>query len=72
MPPSKYLTCLSTYRQWKVPGGGHGNPFQYSYLENPKDRGALRATVHGVHTELDTTEATEHAHKSTYLGNNSS
>ena len=22
------------------PGGGHGNPFQYSYLENPMDRGA--------------------------------
>ena len=30
------------------PGGGHGNPFQYSCLENPMDRGAWRATVHGV------------------------
>ena len=29
-------------------GGGHGNPFQYSCLENPMDRGAWRATVHGV------------------------
>ena len=29
-------------------GGGHGNPLQYSYLENLTDRGALRATVHGV------------------------
>ena len=29
-------------------GGGHGNPFQYSCLENPKDRGAWQATVHGV------------------------
>ena len=28
--------------------GGHGNPFQYSYLENPMDRGAQWATVHGV------------------------
>ena len=28
------------------PGGGHGNPLQYS--ENPMDRGAWRATVHGV------------------------
>ena len=24
----------------RSPGGGHGNPFQYSYLENPMDRGA--------------------------------
>ena len=32
----------------RVPGGGHGNPLQYSYLENPMDRGAWHATVHGV------------------------
>ena len=25
------------------PGGGHGNPLQYSFLENPMDRGAWRA-----------------------------
>ena len=30
------------------PGGGNGNPLQYSCLENPKDRGAWRATVHRV------------------------
>ena len=29
-------------------GGGNGNPLQYSCLENPKDRGAWRAAVHGV------------------------
>ena len=29
-------------------GEGNGNPFQYSCLENPMDRGALQATVHGV------------------------
>ena len=29
-------------------GEGHGNPLQYSCLENPMDRGAWRATVHGV------------------------
>ena len=28
--------------------GGNGNPLQYSYLENPMDRGAWKATVHGV------------------------
>ena len=29
-------------------GGGRGNPLQYSCLENPTDRGAWWATVHGV------------------------
>ena len=29
----------------RSPGGGHGNPLQCSYLENPMDRGAWRATV---------------------------
>ena len=32
----------------RSPGGGHGNPLQYSYLENPKDRGAWQATVRRV------------------------
>ena len=32
----------------RSPGEGHGNPLQYSCLENPMDRGAWRATVHGV------------------------
>ena len=31
-----------------IDGEGNGNPFQYSYLENPTDRGVLWATVHGV------------------------
>ena len=30
----------------RVPGGGHGNPLQYFFLENPMDRGAWWATVH--------------------------
>ena len=32
----------------RSPGGGHGNPLQYSCLENPIDRGAWQATVYGV------------------------
>ena len=44
----------------RSPGGGPGNPLQYSGLENPVDGGAWRATVHGV-AESDTTEATQHA-----------
>ena len=29
-------------------GGGHDKPLQYTYLENPMDRRAWRATLHGV------------------------
>ena len=32
----------------RSPGGGHGNPLQYFYLENPMDRRAWWATVRGV------------------------
>ena len=32
----------------RSPGGGNGNPLQYSCLENPMDRGAWQAIVHGV------------------------
>ena len=38
----------STPRFGRSPGGGHGNPLQYSCLENPMDRGAWQATVHEV------------------------
>ena len=32
----------------RSPGDGNGNPLHYSCLENPMDRGAWQATVHGV------------------------
>ena len=38
------------------PGGGNGNPLQYTYLGNPMDKGAWRAMVHGVAKESDTTD----------------
>ena len=47
----------------RSPGGGNGNPLQYSCLENPTDRGAWQATVRGIsksqtrlstHTPLET------------------
>ena len=36
----------------RSPGGGNGNPFQDSCLENPMDRGAWQAAVHGVSGQL--------------------
>ena len=39
----------------RSPGGGNGNPLQYSCLGNLMDRGACRATVYGV-TKSDTIE----------------
>ena len=44
-------------RSGRAPGGGHGNPLQYSCLGNPMDRGAWKATVRKV-AESDTTKAT--------------
>ena len=32
----------------RSPGEGNGNPFQYSCLENPMDRGAQQATIYGI------------------------
>ena len=40
----------------RSPGEENGNPLQYSCLENPMDRGAQQATVHGVAKESDTTQ----------------
>ena len=36
----------------RSPGGGHGNPLQYFYLENPMDRGAWQDAVHRVSKEF--------------------
>ena len=51
----------------KSPGGGHGNPLQYSCLVNPMNREAWQATVHRA-AESDRIEVTEHrAHTDTLL-----
>ena len=44
----------------RSPREGNDNPLQYSCLKNPLDRGVWCATVHGGHTEPDTTKATQH------------
>ena len=49
----------------RFPGGGNGNPLQYSCLENYMDRGAWWATVHGV-AELAMTECI-HTHTHTHI-----
>ena len=46
-------TCRAGDPGWipgwgRSPGEGNGNPFQYSYLENPIDTGAWWATIHGL------------------------
>ena len=36
------------YESGQSPGERNDNPFQFSYLENPMDRGAWRTTVQGI------------------------
>ena len=47
-PPSNEGDVGSIPELGRSPGGGHGNPLQYSCLENPVDSGAQWATVQGV------------------------
>jgi len=52
---------LASIPGWeRSPGGGHGNPLQYSCPENPMDRGAWWATVRGV-TRVGHERATKHS-----------
>ena len=55
-PPASAGDASSVYASGRSPGGGNGNPLQYSCLENPMDKGAWWATVHRVAKELDKTE----------------
>ena len=47
-PPARAGAMGSIPLLGKFPGEGHGNPLQYSCQENPMDRGAWWATVHGI------------------------
>ena len=55
-PPANAGDVASISGSGRSHEGGHGNPFQYSCLKNPMDKGAWWATVHGVAKELDMTE----------------
>ena len=53
----------------RSPGGGQGNPFQYSCVENPMDRGAVTVVYSPQGCkELDTTEAAQHTRAHTQTG----
>ena len=43
-PPAMWEAWVQSLGLGRSPGGGHGNPLQYSCLENPMDRGALDMT----------------------------
>ena len=47
-PPANAGNMGSPPGSARSPGGGHGNPLQYSCLENPMDQGAWQAAVHRV------------------------
>ena len=53
--PANIGDAGSIPRSGRFPGGGNGNPLQYSCLGNPTDRGAWWATVHEVEEESDVT-----------------
>ena len=50
----------------RSPGGGNGNPLQDSCLENPMDRRAWRAIVHGVEKSLTQLSMCPHTHTHTH------
>ena len=52
----------------RSPGGGHGNPFQYSCLENPHGQRSLAGYSPRGCKELEKAEATEHVHTHTRGG----
>ena len=52
----------------RSPGGGHGNPLQYSCLENRRGQRSLQATVHGLHRGRHNGETKHSAHVAPWPG----
>ena len=66
-PPAKaedIKEADSIPRSGRSPEEGNGNPLQHSWLENPMDRGAWRATVHGVTKSQTQLKWLNHPHSS--------
>ena len=61
LPEGDAEDMSSVLASGRSPGEGNGSPLQYSCQDNPMDRGAWWATVHGVAKDLDTAEYT-HTH----------
>ena len=59
---------LEAFLLGKIPGVGNGNLLQYSCLENPMNRGAWRAIVHGI-AKSDMTEPLTHTHTHAHTPN---
>ena len=55
-PPANAEDMSSIPGLGRCPGGGNGNPLQYSCLGNPTERGAWQATAHGATKKSDTTQ----------------
>ena len=53
----------------RSPGGGNGNPLQYSCQDNPMDRGAWWATVHGLAKRQTYLSDRTHRHTHTHTHN---
>ena len=56
IPPVNERDVGSVPGSGRSSGEGNSNPFQYSCLENPMERGVWQPTVHGVTKELEMTE----------------
>ena len=59
-PPATWKIVCSILGLGRSPAGRHGNPFQYSCLENPHEQRSLAGYSPWGRKELDRTEATEH------------
>ena len=66
-PASNAGDLGSTPGLGRSPGGGHGNPFQYSHLDNPHGQGSLAGYSPWGCKDLDTTEQLSTAHKHTHM-----
>ena len=59
-PPANAVDGSLIPGSGRSPGGGNDHPLQYSFLEDPRDRGVWWATVYGV-TKCQTGLSTEHS-----------